>query len=177
VARQLRLPPIDRFLAALGSWEIDEEEVDQFRQDTVIVGVFVASVGNGSFSRNKSDGSTMWRHKLEPLSVRVATGEMRDELIEIFHLSSPGDQLSFELGDRPARIPPVAIDADTGEIIPDEAVDVGTVEPHLPPVLPPPAPGNNQVGGHAPGPPPLATAEDDFFAAENPLGALRTEAR
>jgi len=85
--------PIDVFKARFGGVEVDEEEAGFYEADGLLVQVMVTSMDGAAFSRTKTGGFAR-TNVLNIKDLRVITGEMRQQLIDMLGLSVP-DQMSF----------------------------------------------------------------------------------
>jgi hypothetical protein len=76
----------------LGSFQIEDEDIKHFQADGTIVLVVTGTVVGGSFKHDPS-GDWVRTNKLVTHEVRVASGVMKDEIVEFYNLG--GDQLAF----------------------------------------------------------------------------------
>jgi hypothetical protein len=76
----------------LGGFEIEDEDVEHYRADDVLVLVVTATVVGGSF-KHDSSGDWVRTNKLATHEVRVADGVMKEEIVEFYNLA--GDHLPF----------------------------------------------------------------------------------
>jgi hypothetical protein len=89
----------------LGAFEIEDEDVEHFRADDVLVLVVTATVAGGSF-KHDSSGDWVRTNKLATHEVRVADGVMKEEIVEFYNLG--GDHLQFSNGSAARGSSPVA---------------------------------------------------------------------
>jgi hypothetical protein len=83
---------VEKERATLTAWEIEPDDIEHFRADEVIVMVVTATVAGGSF-KHDNNGDWIRTNKLVSHQCRVASGVMKDEIVEFFNLA--GDELPF----------------------------------------------------------------------------------
>lgn len=76
----------------VSTFQIEDEDIQHFQADGTIVLVLTATIAGGSFKHDTS-GDWVRTNKLTTHEVRVATGVMKEEIVEFYNLL--GDQLPF----------------------------------------------------------------------------------
>jgi hypothetical protein len=93
---QLRLfdrQVVEHFKGVLGSFDIEDDEAEHFEADATVVLIVTATV-DGAVMKRAKDGDWIRTNKLMTSSVRVAVGELREELVDLFGLAA-GEQLTL----------------------------------------------------------------------------------
>lgn len=144
MARQLRMfegkLPVAAFHATLGSFQIEDEDVDAYGADEHLVLVVTVTVDGASHKRNKDEE---WERtaKLTVHGVRVAEGEMRENLLEVFGLwdpqltiplemtrSSPATTGTATIGSTDVETEEEIADQETGELPPIVSFEPATTQ-------------------------------------------------
>jgi hypothetical protein len=86
---------VGQYRGTLTGFDVEDEDAQHFAADSVLVLVVAATVDGAAIKRTK-DGGWLRTNQLTTGVVRVATGEMRDTLIDVFHLTD-GEQLSLPM--------------------------------------------------------------------------------
>lgn len=83
---------VARERATIGKWDIEAPDIEHYRADEVLVMVVTATVAGGSYAHD-NNGDWIRTNKLVAHQCRVATGVMKDEIVEFYNLA--GDELPF----------------------------------------------------------------------------------
>lgn len=123
---QLRLfdgQPIESFRAKFGTVDIEDEEAEYFTADSELLLVVKITV-DGASTRRLLNGEWQRTNALSVEAMRVATGAMRNQLIEYFgftdQLSLPVDVSSLARQGAPSSGSSngsTSVDTDTGEVL------------------------------------------------------------
>lgn len=106
---------VESFAVRFGTFDIDDEDVEDFRDGEVLVLVMLATV-EGAAIKPLASGNRKRTNNCVVQSMRVAKDEMRDTLADVFHLTTGNDQLPLDMPLPPSH---VDVDRDTGEIPPE----------------------------------------------------------
>lgn len=83
---------VEKQKGVVTGFDIEPDDMENYRADDVLVLVMTATVVGGSFKQNAS-GDWVRTNALKSHQVRVANGVMKDEIVEFFNLA--GDELPF----------------------------------------------------------------------------------